>query len=118
MQRGLYSMGASTPFCSFIKVTPYQHVQRIVNDLLDGSTHVQIIGQPQQRFEIDCFLDETGKSILESLNGSGGLMTVVDVAGTYSGRIVSMDIPTREVVSGSVAWYRIRFVLAEGVVDE
>ena len=118
MQRGLYIPGATTPFCQFIKVTPYQPVNRVVTELLDGTTQIQIIGEPQQRLEVDCFLDETGKSILESLNGSGGLMTVVDVAGTYSGRIVSMDIPTREVVSGSVAWYRIRFVLAEGVVDE
>ena len=39
--------------------------QKIINTLLDGTSHVQTIGTPQKNVAISCAVVESGKSILD-----------------------------------------------------
>lgn len=116
MKTGLYVHGASQPFAVSFRVAPQQQVNRVVNTLLDGSAHVQIIGAPQRRFDVEAILDDAGRLALETLSGSGGLVTLVDISATHYGRIVETQPLERVVVVGSKRWVRARFVLAEEVV--
>ena len=117
MQTGLYVHGASKPFAASFRVVPQQQVNRVVNRLLDGSAHVQIIGTPQRRFDVEAILDDAGRLVFETLSASGGLITLVDISATYVGRIVEEQPLERVAVVGSKRWVRVRFVLAEEVVE-
>ena len=117
METGLYVYGALSPFARLIRVVPQQQVRRVVNVTLDGAAHVQIIGQPQRRLDVEVILDDTGRLELEGLVASGGLLTLVDISGEYTGRIVDDRPHERVIVAGGQRWIRVRFTLVEEVME-
>lgn len=73
----------------YIKVTFQHSVKRVVNSLLDGSEHVQIIGNPVERVRVDIVVDDIGMAMLNSSEASGTLLTLNDENGGVNyGRIL------------------------------
>lgn len=75
---------------NWIKVIKQPETKKIVSTLLDGSEHIQIIGNEITRLEIEIVADKDTKDRIDYLDSVGGLVMVIDnEANEYSGRILS-----------------------------
>lgn len=79
----------STLITRYLRVVRQITPRKIVNTLLDGSEHVQIIGTEVTRLAIELAVDLMGREMIDALDASGGLVAVEDEEGNeYSGRIL------------------------------
>lgn len=75
-----------------VTVTRQKNVNKIVSTLLDGSEHVQIIGEPTTRLHIELFVDITGRNEIDSIDSQGDLIRVIDEEDNeFNGRILSKE---------------------------
>lgn len=90
--RGLYNYATSELITKYVDVMPEKTAVKVINKLLDGSDHVQIIGDPNTILNIGILTTKTGKETIESLDAEGALFMVEDgFADVYYGRILSRD---------------------------
>lgn len=72
-----------------------QEVNRITNKALDGSTYLQIIGQPSKTISVVCAVQWSGREALMEAEREGDLLRVTMSYGTYYGRIVDCQIGSK-----------------------
>ncbi|HCP14818.1 MAG TPA: hypothetical protein DIT32_03445 [Peptococcaceae bacterium] len=70
--------------------------RKVVFNLLDGSDVVQVIGDAPEQLVIDITAIKGERDIIDSLDISGGLVTVIDDDGiSYNGRIIDKGMWSR-----------------------
>ncbi len=84
---GLYS--GTTLITRYLRVVRQVAPRKIISTLLDGSDHVQILGTGPTRVHAELLADITGRNLIDTLDASGGLVTLNDEDGqVYTGRIL------------------------------
>lgn len=94
-----------TEISSYVKVNKQNDSIKVVSRLLDGSEHVQIIGQPTTRLEVEIIVDLAGREAIDTIDATGASIKVVDEGNTYDGIIISKgswDKITNELVKNSL----------------
>lgn len=72
----------------YVKATRQPHQNKIVTTLLDGSDHVQSIGDPVVRYELEITVDLINRDIIDDMDSAGELLTLIDEGMTHYGRIL------------------------------
>jgi vacuolar-type H+-ATPase subunit E/Vma4 len=72
---------------------------KITNRLLDGTYHVQTIGNAVKMMDITCYVNEDSKDIIDNIEVTGALIKVVKDDKYYKGII--MEPPKSEQIAGS-----------------
>ena len=97
----------------YIKVTPQQTQGKIVSTLLDGTEHVQIIGSPVERLDIELAVEIEGRNVINNCEACGQLIQVEDEEGNlYLGRIIRKD-PWQKIIRG---WFKTNITVSVEVV--
>ena len=79
-------------------IYPHQEVNQIVNVSLDGTTNIQIIGEPAVTYDLRFCVYSTQKQLFEAAHASGALLKVTDEYGAdYYGRITKLVIDNEDV---------------------
>lgn len=76
-----------------IRVTPQRSQKKVISTLLDGTDHVQIIGQGVNRIKIQTYVTNINdRNLIDQVDSEGGLLTVLDEEGNYyDGRILEKE---------------------------
>lgn len=73
-----------------IKVVPQASQKRIVTTLLDGTDHVQTVGEEVTRIEVELFADVNCRDVIDEIDRSGELIQVLDEEGNlHDGRVIN-----------------------------
>ena len=107
--QGIYS-GGTLVTEDVLDVLPDLVTHKVTNQLLDGSWHVQTIGDPATRVKVSFITDWDGMTLLNRLEATGGLVQVIttDPANDWTGVI---DKPPSWRPSGNL--YFGEFILLE-----
>ena len=74
----------------FVSLNEKQEVIRIVHKTLDGTQHIQRIGEPTKSYELNLYVNEQGKQMLMQAEDTGALLEATVKSGVYSGRIIEI----------------------------
>lgn len=80
------------------KALPHLDSIRITNRLLDGTYHVQTIGNAVKMIDVICYVNEYSKEIIDSIAVTGGPIKIVKDDRYYKG--VIMESPKCEQIAG------------------
>lgn len=108
---GLFAHGSATPITRLIRTVPQQAVNKIVQTTLDGSPHVQIIGNASPMLTIELQVDEFGRSALNQFEAFGTKITVVTSGVTRHGYVMD-KAPYTSPIKG-----QYQTTITVGVVD-
>ena len=87
----------STLITRFVSITKQINPRKNTWTLLDGTDMVQIVGDVPARFDIEVYVDASGKAMIDEIDSEGDVFTVIDKEGTeYSSRILTKADWTRE----------------------
>lgn len=86
--QGIYS-GGNLIISGVLDVMPEKITHKAINRLLDGSWHMQVIGQPATKVKVSFVTDWDGMTLLNALEATGGRVQVVteDPANDWTGII-------------------------------
>lgn len=77
---------------SLVVATRQPAQRKIVTDLLDGSEHVQSVGNQKIRYNLEITVDDlVNRDIIDSIDSSGELLTLEAEGAVFHGRILSKD---------------------------
>lgn len=68
---------------------------QIVSTALDGSVHIQSVGDANVSYDGTVYVDRNGKMALETAYANGDLMEIIVKHGTYYGRITALKFGNR-----------------------
>jgi len=95
----------------YVSLNEKQEVIRIVHKTLDGTQHIQRIGEPTKSSELSLYVNEQGKQLLMQAEDTGALLEATVKSGVYSGRIIEIKDFER-LIAG---YYKVTAILAEEV---
>jgi hypothetical protein len=67
----------------------------ITNTALDGTTYIQIIGDPIITYEIRSYLTRSARNLLENAKSNGDLIAATLAQGTVRGRVLKTEYSDR-----------------------
>ena len=99
----------------FVTLRSSQEVLLTVQTTLDGTEYLTRFGAPVVTYELEVYVNETGKALLEAAADSLELLSVTVRRGTYTGRIKSIGSFEPQVHG----WYKNTLLLSASgeVVD-
>lgn len=107
----IYDGGVFLTKC--IRVTRQKEQKKIVTTLLDGSEHVQVIGLPTLRLEVEFVVSEEGRNVIDNCDSTGALLQINDDEGDiHYGRILQKD-PWEKLPHG---WFKTTIIVSVEVV--
>lgn len=90
-----------------VKTTINKKPFLVRNTLLDGSTHVQIIGSPETEVQFSTVLNLTGKEAIELAYSTGDSISIETDGASYSGILTELvhnsRVPGLYELSGTMA---------------
>ncbi len=91
MNRGIYTVDDDliSPYVKEARVEV--EVEKVTRRLLDGSWHIQTIGEPSQRLNVKLSTYEGGKQTIDDIYGTGGLIKVASRDKVWTGYIDSVS---------------------------
>lgn len=104
----LYDVTLNREITRLVSALTDQSINLITNTALDGTTYIQVIGQPSFKHELEVYVNEAGKKKLEEAEAGCNLLRVSVSIGTLYGRIVKKSI--KKMAGGR--WYQAIVVLA------
>lgn len=93
---------------NYVNFNKTQEVNLTVQTALDGTEYLTRFGSPVYSYEIEAFVNETGKQKLMEAFANLNLMQVLVRAGTFNGRIKSLSDFTSEYYG----WYKADVILS------
>lgn len=92
----------------YVTFNKTQEVNLTVQTALDGTEYLTRFGSPVYSYEVEAYVDETGKQKLMDAFANLNLMQILVRMGTFSGRIKSLS----EFTSEYYGWYKVDIVLS------
>lgn len=85
----LYDETAGVEISRYVQVEESPDVNQIISTALDGSVHIQIVGEPAVSYTGTVYVTRAGKAALQSAYAAGNLLRVELKRGTYYGRLTA-----------------------------
>lgn len=80
---------------TFVQHDVYQNTTKIINNTLDGRTHIQIIGEPSYTIKATIYVDDAGKAKVEQAEAKGDRIKFESFGVEDIGVITQMTISGR-----------------------
>ncbi len=108
----LKNLDTNTEITRYVSLDTSQKQISVIQQTLDGITHIQRIGSPAVSYAVTAYVDWAGKTLLLSAEHTAALLQADVCHGTYYGRITELKFGDRLACD----WYKADITLSrEGV---
>lgn len=104
----LYDITLNREITHLVSISTSQNVNRVINQALDGTTYIQVIGSPTRSHSLDVYVTDDEKAKMEQAEADCNLLSATVDAGTFYGRITSQSF--KKIAGGR--WHQATVVLA------
>ena len=93
---------------TYVNLTDERELTVTVHRAVDGSEYISRYGEPTIHYVLTLYLNEDGKTRLESAQESVDLLQITVKRGVFSGRIIEVD-EYEKLIDG---WYEVKVTLS------